>query len=293
MADLAAETEAALEAALGAFNGIGDIERIHEPDLVRTIAPGRPYGFLNGVMALNLDPARVGERVADMDREYRDRGLPLTWWITPHSRPSDVADRLASTGLAPEEDEAGMAIELASWTEPAVPPELSIDVVADRAALADWVTAMGASYGWDDPAKADTLRELYDPESDDGIPRPGIQLLVRRDGEPVGCGSLFESGGFGWVTNIGAVPAARRRGVGGAVTGRLLTIARERGHRRAFLAASLMGEPVYRRMGFVTTCRLGRLTRPAWSAHSKTSSYCRTRATRWVWRWCRSSSAQC
>jgi GNAT superfamily N-acetyltransferase len=261
MADLAAETEAALEAALGAFDGIGGIELIHERDCVRTIAYGRPYGFLNGVMALNLDPARVAERVADMDREYRDRGLPLTWWITPRSRPTDVADRLAWAGLTPEEDESGMAIELADWREPVIPTGLSIELVVDRSGLADWVGAMGASYGWNDPAKARTLEELYDPEADDGVARPGVQVLVRRDGEAVGCGSLFESGGFAWVTNIGTVPGARRQGVGGAVTGRILSLARDRGHGRAFLAASLMGEPVYRRMGFVTTCRLGRLTR--------------------------------
>src|SRR5262245_58899396 len=127
MADLAADTEAALEAALAAFDGIGGIRVIHEADLVRTIAPGRPYGFLNGVMALDLDPARVAERVADMDREYRDQGLPLTWWITPHSRPASVADLLAATGLQPEEDEAGMAIDLAAWIEPAIAPELSVD----------------------------------------------------------------------------------------------------------------------------------------------------------------------
>jgi GNAT superfamily N-acetyltransferase len=261
MADLAAETEAALEAALCAFEGIGGIQVIREPDLLRTIAPGRPYGFLNGVMALDLDPTLIAERVVDMDREYRDRGLPLTWWITPRSRPTDVADRLASVGLTPEEDEAGMAIDLAGWTEPAIPSGLSIEVVGDRGGLADWVRVMGASYEFDDPVKADTLRALYDPEADDDVTRPGVQLLVRRDGEPVGCGSLFESGGFAWVTNIGTVPAARRRGVGGAVTGRLLSIARERGHHHAFLAASVMGEPIYRRMGFVTMCRLGRLTR--------------------------------
>jgi len=261
MVDLAAGTEAALEAALCAFDGIGGIRVIHDSDLVRTIAPGRPYGFLNGVMALDLDPARVGEPVADMDREYRDRDLPLTWWITPRSRPTDVADRLASAGLTPEEDEAGMVIDLATWTEPTIPSELSIEVVSDRACLADWVQVMGASYGWDDPLKAATLLELYDPAADDGVSRPGVQLLVRLGGDAVGCGSLFESGGFAWVTNIGTVPAARRRGVGGAVTGRLLSIARERGHHHAFLAASVMGEPVYRRMGFVTRCRLGRLTR--------------------------------
>jgi GNAT superfamily N-acetyltransferase len=262
MAVHAADTEAALEAALCAFDGIGGIEVITEPDLVRTIAPGRPYGFLNGVMALDLDPAGVAGRVADMDREYRDRGLPLTWWITPRSRPTNVAERLAAVGLALEEDEAGMVIDLTGWTEPALTPGVSVEIVVDRDRLGDWVKAMGASYGWDDPAKADTLRELYDPEADDRVARPGVQVLARLDGEPVGCGSLFEAGGFAWVTNIGTIPAARRRGVGAAVTGRTLSIARERGHRRAFLAASLMGEPVYRRMGFVTTCRLGRLTRP-------------------------------
>jgi GNAT superfamily N-acetyltransferase len=229
---------------------------------VRTIAPGRPYGFLNGVVSLDLDPATAAERVAQVEAMYQDLGLPLTWWITPRSRPADIAERLATLGMHAQEDEAGMAIDLAQRTEPsAVPSGVDIEPVGSRRALAHWVAVMGASYGWADPVKAGTLDELYDPEARDGLTRPGIQVIGRLDGKPVGCGSLFEAGGYAWVTNIGTIPEARGRGIGTAITGRLLTMARDGGHRHAYLAASKRGEPVYRRLGFVVTCRLGRFVR--------------------------------
>jgi len=52
------------------------------------------------------------------------------------------------------------------------------------------------------------------------------------------------------VYGVGTLPAARGRGVGGAITLWPLVEARARGYRYAVLFATEMGHPVYRRLGF-------------------------------------------
>lgn len=252
--DPAAErTQAALFAALGAFGGIDGIERIDEGDLVRTIAPGRPYAFLNAAFDLRIADDRLADRVGMLVARYRAVGLPLNWWVTELSSPG-LLERLVALGLEVVEEEPGMAIGLDPWPGTlagASSSDVRVEVVHDRETLAGWVSVIAGAYAWEDEAKAATLRTLYDPGRTAG---PGTQLLAHLDGLPAGAASLFEVGGLAWVTNVGTLPAARGRGVGAAVTVACLRLAAERGHGAAYLAASPMGRPVYERLGFRHTC---------------------------------------
>ena len=263
----APETDDVLVAAMSAFGDVDGVEVIDEGDLVRTMAHGRPFAFLNGVLRLALERDGLEERVSDVDARYRDAGLPLTWWTGPSSRPRGLGALLTGMGMQAVEDDEGMSIDLEPWPDTlasaaaAVPPALTISEVRDSSDLDDWISAMGESYAWIDPVKARHLAELYEPES---APRAGRhQFLARLDGRPVAVASLFEVQGWAWVTNIGTVPDARGMGIGAAVTTRTLVMAAERGHARAWLAASAMGAPVYRRLGFVGTGKLQGYSRPA------------------------------
>ena len=68
---------------------------------------------------------------------------------------------------------------------------------------------------------------------------------------PLAAGSHQPVGDVTELTSIGTLPAARRRGIGAAVTGRLVEHARERGAELVFVSAS--GDAVarmYERLGF-------------------------------------------
>jgi GNAT superfamily N-acetyltransferase len=75
-------------------------------------------------------------------------------------------------------------------------------------------------------------------------------LLARRDGELVATGLGFDRDGDRGIYNVSTVEHARRRGLGSAVTARLVDEAAARGSRTASLQATEMAERVYAALGF-------------------------------------------
>jgi GNAT superfamily N-acetyltransferase len=253
-----------------AFAGVPGIEVTDEGDLVRSMAPGVAQPYVNTIARLALDTEGFDARVRAVETPYRDAGLPTAWWVDDDTGPGDAFARLEALGLRPSGGEAVMVLDLEGPT-PAVEEAaraaerggIRVERVGSRARLEDWIAVMGGAYGWSDPAKEAAMRRLYDPEAPHGRDGRRVQVLAALGGTPVGAASLFQAAGQGWVTNVGTVPAARGRGVGAAVTAATLAVAREQGHATAWLAASEMGEPVYRRLGFVTVGRLRHLSGPA------------------------------
>lgn len=250
-------SERALEAALPVFARVGGAA-VHDDGDLRRIASGRPYASFNHVYAVRLGADDAAEaRIRAAGEAMRDAGsVPATWWIGPSTRPGDLARRLTAAGLREDEPEFGMVIDpSAAHPQPDAPRGATVARVTDDAGLRDWTEVMGASYGWRDPAKADAVLSVYRPATSSA---PWVHLLVRLDGEPVACGSLFLVDGHAFVTNIGTVPAHRGRGLGSLVTSATLDLARERGHRVASLTASVMGRSMYARLGFRDDARFER-----------------------------------
>lgn len=250
-------SELALEAALPVFARVGG-GGIHEDGDLRRIATGKPYASFNHISGVRLTPAAVETRIAEVnERMRRDASIPATWWIGPSTRPVDLRDRLAALGLREEEPEFGMVIDPGADRPPIdLPDGASIEEVVDDAGLQDWTTVMDGSYGWTDATKADAVLSVYRALT--GPAAPWIHLVVRHDGEAAACGSLFVVDGHAFVTNIGTIPTRRRLGLGSVVTSALLDVARERGFRAATLTASVMGRPMYARLGFVEDARFER-----------------------------------
>jgi GNAT superfamily N-acetyltransferase len=79
----------------------------------------------------------------------------------------------------------------------------------------------------------------------------GEVFIAEEDGVVLGAGAALSLGATGWIGGVCVVPEARRRGLGGALTGAAATWLRERGVETVLLYATNLGRPVYERLGFV------------------------------------------
>ncbi len=248
------ESEASLKAALSLLARLPGAT-VHDAPDIAWLASGRALASLNHVHGIRLRGAddAIDARIDQAHAAVSDHGrLPVTWWIGPTTEPPDLGARLAARGLTEAEPEFGMVVDVAGL--PA--PDGDIEEVGE-AQLDVWLGVMGRAYGWSDPRSIDAWKELYQGAFDDLEP-PWWHVLVRDEGTPVACASLFPAGDLGFVTNVGTVPEARGAGYGTAATLAVLAIARRQRFERASLTASLMGRSVYARIGFREDARLDR-----------------------------------
>jgi GNAT superfamily N-acetyltransferase len=91
--------------------------------------------------------------------------------------------------------------------------------------------------------------ETFAPED---LLRPEIRACLGRgpDGRPVACALVSVTGDVGMVGWVGALPEARGRGLAAACTVWATTEAFAAGADVASLQASVMGEPIYERLGY-------------------------------------------
>jgi GNAT superfamily N-acetyltransferase len=182
---------------------------------------------------------------------------PFFWWTGPQSSPGDLDERLEAAGLLDAgRDSPGMATALADIDEErARPPGVAVDPVQAEAGLQLWGRMFCEAHGappaaaraWIDAARRLGFRDL-----------PWDYWLARIDGDPVGLGLSFLGGGVVGVYGIGTLPAARRRGVGSALTLVPMLKAREEGDVAAIGHATPEGELLYPRLGFREYCRISR-----------------------------------
>ena len=249
-------SELALEAALPVFARVSGADVIEERDH-RRIATGRPFASFNHVSGVRFAEDDADARIADVNAALAAAGsVPATWWIGPSTRPTDLRERLGALGMREDEPEFGMVIDPAGdRLTVEMPSGATLEEVVDDAGLRDWTAVMAASYGWADAAKADAVLSVYRTPLDEP---PWIHLIIRHRGVPAACGSLFVVDGHAFVTNIGTAPEHRRLGLGSVVTSAVVDLARDRGYGVASLTASVMGRPMYERLGFVEDARFER-----------------------------------
>jgi GNAT superfamily N-acetyltransferase len=191
-------------------------------------------------------------------KQVTDRfSQPFFWWTGPQSSPADLDERLEAAGLLDAgRDSPGMATALADIDEERARPRgVAVEPAQDEAGLQLWGRMFCEAHGappaaaqaWIDAARRLGFHDL-----------PWEHWLARIDGRPVGLGLSFLGGGVVGLYGIGTLPAARRRGVGSALTLVPMLKAREEGYAAAILHATPDGELLYPRLGFREYCRISR-----------------------------------
>jgi ribosomal protein S18 acetylase RimI-like enzyme len=129
------------------------------------------------------------------------------------------------------------------------PDGIDIRIVTTDAAVADFAAVTGAAYatyGMPVETAADLLSLPHRV-----LAAPHLVAVVAYDAdEPLAAAMTFLSHGIAGLYWVGTVERARRSGLGRAVTAAVTNISFDRGASLVTLQASVMGEPVYRAMGY-------------------------------------------
>ena len=224
--------------------------QLHKDDQMTWFVTGVTSApWYNQVMVTQLTAEEVDKRIDEALTLFAGRELPMLWSVTGSTRPLDLGDLLQARGLTLAGTLTGMAVDLEVLVGDLPSPQgFAVERVRDAAAFRRWRRAYVDGFEMPESA-ARALLDCYATIGfDDDLPfRHYIGVL---GGETVASATLFLGAGAAGVWHVGTVPAARRQGIGTAMTLAALQDARALGYAVGTLYASDMGTGVYRRMGF-------------------------------------------
>jgi ribosomal protein S18 acetylase RimI-like enzyme len=207
---------------------------------------GHPLPVLaNGVM--RTDPSVAADAVVERTRRFFARYRRGFSVICLGAQDADLPPACEAAGLTMMGSSPGMVLErrLADATPPR---DVTVAVVESAAQAADFARVNGAAYGTYGmapdvaPAVIGSLAVLRAPHI--------VSVLASVDGEPAAAAMVILTHGIGGVYWVGTTPTARGRGLAELCTRIVGNVAFDMGARAVVLQASVMGEPIYRRMGY-------------------------------------------
>lgn len=231
------------------------VELHHEPDMI-WFSTDIPFYLCNLVGRTQFDSNDIDARIDVTLARFKSRGMPMSWWTGPATRPTDLGKYLEAHGLTHIEDYPGMAADLLKLNvDLSVPLGLTIERVEDVEGLEKWIHPFTIGIGYPDYF----AKIIFDSTAALGF---GLHLPMRDyvgllKGEPVACSTLILGSGVAGIYNVATVPEARGQGIGTAMTLAPLREARTLGYRVAILQSSQIGLGVYRRLGFKEYCKIG------------------------------------
>lgn len=222
------------------------------------VKPGFPY--YARPRADGRGPVTVADVQAVRARQ-RELGLPESFEWIEGSAP-EMAVAAAEAGLRVHRHPM-LVLEALAPAAP-LPPPAAVRIVPpdDPELLQAWAVPgvafayPGGEIGRADVAERDKLAADHDPAVIEGVRdrlRSGRSVLATASGPdgPLAAGSYQYTAGVAEITGIGVLPAARRRGLGAAVTHALAAHALDRDALIIFLsAADADAARIYTRLGF-------------------------------------------
>lgn len=151
------------------------------------------------------DGPPVGDRIADVERRYRQAGLAPCFKMTRAARPGDLDEQLHHRGYQAEGHSIVLTARVGDVQKsPSLPVELASDLTPD------WVRCCwpGGSNDRDVDSRCRIAGRVR---------RPRVFATVRLDGRPAGAAMASVVRGWGCITAVRTPPDFRRRGVARAL----------------------------------------------------------------------------
>ena len=228
-----------------------------------------PVPSFTTVSRLRLDPDTISETLAEVRALVAQHGhREAMWWVGPSATPGDLADRLQTHGLVPDERPGSEphATTMVLAVEPPAPPE---NVVARRVESFDEFFAAGKIADEAFGATEEETKE-YEAIAHDSFARERAGHAARTyiallDGEAVGVGRAIFAPDCPAVLMIGGavLSHARGRGVYRALVRARWDDATGYGAPALTTQAGTMSRPVLERLGFQVVAEQEILLDPA------------------------------
>jgi ribosomal protein S18 acetylase RimI-like enzyme len=202
---------------------------IRAPGVAAAVFPDLPERavYNNAVLDRDLGASERAGAIDAMEAAYAAAGVDrFAAWV--HETDGALRADLEARGYTLDTTTRAMGMALDDLR--VAPPELELDAPQWPAYVA-WLESVGVPPG---------LLARADPRE--------FHLLIARGA--VATALAFDFGDDCGIYNVGTLEHARRRGLGTALTARLLHDARARGQRTASLQATAMAERLYAALGF-------------------------------------------
>jgi GNAT superfamily N-acetyltransferase len=227
------EVELLERALVFANTRMGEVRR--EPGWVQVTLPDSQTDYRNLVVRSVLADEDADARIERARAHYRAVGVDFRWWLTPSSRPLDVAAMIADPGAH----------------EPR--PATDVEVAELDASELELYTDVSVA-GWGAPAAA---WDRFHFAAREKLAGGGSCFLARVGGEPAGTASLapFEDGAH--FSGAVVLPEFRRRGVYRALIDARMRTVRSRGAKFVTnLCRASTSAPICRKLGFRDVCAM-------------------------------------
>ena len=205
----------------------------------------------NGAIVTGEPAASPPQLLEQADAFFAPYAASYGFWIIG-SRDGELGQFLSASHAELVDDAPHMIIETAAVRTAASP--VHVDLVVDdagRRAFTDVAAAAFETIG----ANPATWPVVY-PSLESVCADDVIAVTARTsDANYVGAAMGYLAAGVCEVIHVATIPTARRRGIGAAVTARVIAEAHARGATLAVLQSTEHGEGVYRSLGFQETDR--------------------------------------
>jgi ribosomal protein S18 acetylase RimI-like enzyme len=244
--ELISATEANYSAYFEGFASLPQCEFHRDPEITWFISNGPPG---DTVLHTQVSSERIVEKIDEVLHLLKSRAEDGWWQVLPSCQPANLASQLQAKGLIKTESRPAMTADIEMLEdEAAIPMGLLIERVRDVGMLQDWFSASIAGF----EASEEVEHIYFDAYAALGfaLDAPFHHYVGYLNGKPVTSSTLLLAAGLAGIYDVSTEPAARRQGLGRAITMAALMEARSRGYRFAVLQSSDEGYNLYRDIGF-------------------------------------------
>jgi hypothetical protein len=100
-------------------------EGFHSTKKADWVTSGVPMAFFNPVMRTEF-PEAANRDIRKMTAKFDLTTSPMSWWVSPFTRPNDLADQLLANGFKFEEAIPAMSLALEWMKKPIYPDGLAV-----------------------------------------------------------------------------------------------------------------------------------------------------------------------